>query len=725
MMKQFLSNEEFWNTPLSTRPGKTIRALMDDGLGDPSYSFDSYVSGPYGDRITEYFKTYGLYDGQDMHPDVLEYWLHYGKGLHKYYHDNEDFYKKWCAYVPVSYDLPENRDRRYPCIIIGQRMNTMMVYEASSFIHMAARNEIIVLTGTDVNEDDNFEHMLDEGLRLYPIDPSRVYLHGHSFGAVLSGRHAIKYVKRIAGVCMSGSQYYGADSTDAEIEAAVKLRMPLLQIHCTMQSRNLLPYNQTPRRQMSPKNRMNATTSDFTLLTGYEEVSFWRRINHCKPVGLARMRDIQKLSSDPSENVLGIEFDQTHVEQREGVNHYFGDIYDDQHTLMIRYVAVEGGPHAVPPQAGDIAWDFLSDFSRDLETGALSRAGKAAGAFDPFWTTAYPAIGYRTPFEYALLHAGEAFDPKSFITDDFTASMKKALYTRLHFTGDENGLTAYRAEKNICRERRESLGKNWVFYTPLSQSGALPLVLYLGDTEDVLDSEASGIVEEAIADGMMAALLSDVNDDAFVESVIQELLLQRKLSEGKVFFVGFGFGAQCAGRHAVRLIRHAAGVCLMGDQYYGYDNTHEEVARALEKDLPVVMIHGSCEERGILPLYENSPLPLPRRRAEHVTVSTLSLISSYSEHAFWRQLNHVEQVPLSDMAATANSENDCIRTIGAPVDQTGREELLGVTALTGDILTKTGKVGIRYIAIAGAPHLAFAAGVRLACSFFINEVLGN
>lgn len=51
-------------------PGQTARSLMDDGLGDSEYSFEKYVSGAYGDKITEYFKTYALYTGQDDHPDV-------------------------------------------------------------------------------------------------------------------------------------------------------------------------------------------------------------------------------------------------------------------------------------------------------------------------------------------------------------------------------------------------------------------------------------------------------------------------------------------------------------------------------------------------------------------------------------------------------------------------------------------------------------------------------
>ena len=716
MMPHFASNEEFWNTPLKTRPGKTARALMDDGLGDPQYSFEQYVSGPYGDRITEYFKTYALYDGEDMHPDVLEYWRNYGKGLNKYFHDDEDLFRRWCAYVPCSYELPENRDRKYPCIVIGQRTFTMMLYEASSFIHMAARNEIVILTGNDVNEDDNFERMLDTALELYPIDPSRVYLHGHSFGAVLSGRHAVKYARRVAGVCMSGSQYYGADSTDGEIAYAAKARMPLIAIHCTNQSRNLLPYNVTPRRRMSPKNRMNATTSDFTLLTGYEELKFWRMIDHCRPVGIEYMRNIQENSNDPCEKVLGIQFDETHVEQREGVDHFFGDIRDDNGTVMLRYVGVKGGPHAVPPHAGDIAWEFLKDFSRDVETGALLRQGKAVGTNDPFWTEAYPAIGLKTPREYVGLEGDGKFCFDGFFSEEVTRDVKDALYTRLHFTGGEEALAEHWRARGIRREERTAAGKKWVLYSPLDGQGPLPAVLYLGDTDDAMDSEASGFAQAACGLGMRAAMPCCANDDALIDGVLRAMREEGLLGEGEFFLAGFGFGAQCAGRHAVRL--GAKALCLMGEQYYGYDNPPEEIQAAMKKPLPVMMIHGTREARGILPLYEDSPLPLPKRRAEGVTMSTFSLISSYSEQMFWRQMNGAADVELSEMASTRESADECLRAIGAPADRTFEETRDGVRVLAADVTGSDGRAAICMRALCGAPHAALPCAAKLACDFF-------
>ena len=104
-MRQFASAEEFWNTERPGFPGKKIRSML-ESAGDSAYSFDRYVRGPYGDRLMEYYKTWALYDGQDMHPDVLAYWRGYGKGLDKYlFEDETDLYRGWSAYVGVGFDF--------------------------------------------------------------------------------------------------------------------------------------------------------------------------------------------------------------------------------------------------------------------------------------------------------------------------------------------------------------------------------------------------------------------------------------------------------------------------------------------------------------------------------------------------------------------------------------------------------------------------------------------
>ncbi len=725
MLRYFDSAETFWNTEMPRLGGKKARSLMEHS-GAPDYSFDEYVRGEYGERVAEYFETQAMFMDADDDPELLEYWRSYGKGLEKrvFWDESDrdksffDFaaeFHSWCAYVPCAAFKPEGRGRKFPMIVIGQRTDRMMNYEASGFIHFAAENEIIILTGCDVNNDRNFEHMLEEAIRLYPVDESRIYLHGHSFGAVLSGRHAIKYCRRIAGVCTSGSQYFGVDNTKDEIDLAQQLRMPIIAIHCTKQSRNLLPYNVTPRFRMSPKNQMNVTTSDFCLLSGYEELKFWRMINHCAPIRMENMRNIQQTSQDRCEQVLGIEVDASRILVLADTNHYVGDIYDDNGTVMLRYIGVEGGPHAVPPFAAQLAWEFLSDFSRDIETGALLRHGKAVGEADPFWTTAYPAIGMRTPREYIGSKGSPRFDFTAYVAGAMDALQQDRLYTRMHFAGDEPALKAWWEQRGMIR----SEDADAIAYLPKGVKQPVPLVLYCGNTDDPMDAEADGFAHAAAENGVAVMILRNVNDDALAERVLAKALAMPEIDSKRISMAGFGFGAACAGRHAVRMVDHVAALCLMGTQYYGYDSYHAQVAHANQVGLPMIAIHGTEESRGILPYNCDPELPLPPKRADNVTMSSLSLITGYAEVMFWRQMNGCAPIELSQMSNTEALANDPTEAvIGMPFDETEIREVAGKTYYIGSILDGEKKPVIRYAAMLGAPHFCAATNASLALEFF-------
>ena len=85
---------------------------------------------------------------------------------------------------------------------------------------------------------------------------------------------------------------------------------------------------------------------------------------------LAHMYAIQSESDDPVERALGIVCDRTEVRRIDGVNHYIGDAVDADGTAMFRSVAVENCPLFPAPEAANLAWEFLSRFSR-REDGSL------------------------------------------------------------------------------------------------------------------------------------------------------------------------------------------------------------------------------------------------------------------------------------------------------------------------------------------------------------------
>jgi hypothetical protein len=205
-------------------------------------------------------------------------------------------------------------------------------------------------------------------MHLYPIDPQRVFITGHSFTACCGGRHGINNPDKIAGVMLMGSQYYGADSTPEQIAHAEELGMPLICVHGMNQSRCLLPFNVTPERPMSPQNDAGITTSTFSLLPSYAEQCLWRKINRCRLFEMNEMRNIQETSDDICEQKIGIPLDHTYVRVLGGIKHYIGDLFNENKITAMRFVGVEGCPHHPPTYAAELSWEFFKHFSRDPVT---------------------------------------------------------------------------------------------------------------------------------------------------------------------------------------------------------------------------------------------------------------------------------------------------------------------------------------------------------------------
>ena len=303
------------------------------------------------------------------------------------------------------------------------------------------------------------------------------------------------------------------------------------------------------------------------------------------------------------------------------------------------------------------------------------------------------------------------------------------LSPRLQFTSDK-AEEAARCEwwNNRGVKMQSHHDGSWYSYLPMknisvSSSDAaerIPLLVLFGDTDDPLDTEALGAVQAACARGCAAVIVRLVNDDKLLDCLLSEVSEILPIDPGKIYFAGFGYGATCGARHAVRHCSEVAALCLMSEQYYGYDSTHEEVAKVKETGLPMVAVHGLCERRGILPYTQDSPLPLPKKRAPNVTVSTLSCISSYSEIRFWRELNGCKEISLSAMQDIPLTGDAVERAIGLPFDRTEIISLCGKRRFVGDVLDPEGVCRIRYIAVEDQPHFPAPGNFDLALDFLLN-----
>jgi len=362
-------NKELWTRPFPAIGGRTPREVMKEA-GNSTYDVDKYIVGDYADKQLLNMITWLNFNDDPMNPELIDFWRNYGKGIVKHLHVCEsDNDRTWAAYVPLSAYEKGNENRKYPAYFVDwNRSLPFMMMESWGFVHLAAEQELIVIASVDGREDDIFSETLDKAIEMYPVDPLRVFITGHSFTACCGGRHGINNPRKIAGVMLSGSQYYGADSTKEQIAYAQELGMPLICVHGMNQSRCLLPFNVTPERQMSPQNDRGITTSTFSLLTSYAEQCMWRKINRCRLFEMNEMRNIQETSDDICEQKIGIPLDHTYVRVLGGINHYMGDLFDDNGIVTMRFVGVEGCPHHVPTYGPELSWEFFRHFSRDPVT---------------------------------------------------------------------------------------------------------------------------------------------------------------------------------------------------------------------------------------------------------------------------------------------------------------------------------------------------------------------
>lgn len=366
-------NKALWDIAFPAMGNKTPRKIISEN-GDSKYKFENYVKGANAVSLMRNMLPWLNFQGDDMNPELLEYWKNYGKGIIKQLHTcEENPSKTWVSYVPVSAYKKDRDIGKYPTYFVCcDKERPLMFMEAWGFVQLAAEEELIVIAVADGNSEKNFIDTLDQAIEQYPmIDTERVYITGYGFSAVCAGRLSLAFPERIAGFCMIGSQYYGADNNNAQKEKAKSLRMPRIDIHEMNQSRGLLPYNLNPEIPMPPKHAQNVTTSDFALLASYEEQRLWRYINGCEFFELKEMARIQETSDNIVEQKIGTKFDRTSVAAIDDVNHYIGDVVNDSGTTIMRFIGVEGCPHFPPTHAAKLSWEMLRHFSRNQTSGEL------------------------------------------------------------------------------------------------------------------------------------------------------------------------------------------------------------------------------------------------------------------------------------------------------------------------------------------------------------------
>lgn len=299
-------------------------------------------------------------------PELLKHWENMGVRCEIRVTKGE----KWLAFVPL--EAYENTDMNLPILAIFRPVELLAEAFYAYMIDLAAQGEFIALiySSEDLDTNDVFYDMVQETLRDYPTDPSRVYVTGHSH----YGEFAMEFMRRhhesIAAIAQQGDaagillDFFGSSKEGVEFMHGID--MPLIDVAGTTEMVGIFPINTDApgipadshyRKMPFPMERENRIAS-------------WKLRLHAMRCPIPSDEAIFAAASGSKvERVLGFPVDRTDVIYAEGGECCIGDIKNVDGNFHFRMVAMENIPHTTCRFMHVLTWSFLRRFARDLKTG--------------------------------------------------------------------------------------------------------------------------------------------------------------------------------------------------------------------------------------------------------------------------------------------------------------------------------------------------------------------
>lgn len=284
------------------------------------------------------------------------YWME--RGLSYESHDvNGD---RWLAVFPVH--MAEQPERKLPVLIMLQEVyycNEHYPVEAFSYYYeyckLVAQGEFIGIFWSAERPEDHepLVEILRRAAELYPVDPTRVYITGHShnghYGYEFARRHTelITAVATMGNSCgLSATNHFAL--TDEQLDDLASKELPLV---------NLCGFNEGSYRFLW--NRKGIFVP--------EEWQRRLRASNCPAKTVEEIAAAAE-SGDYVTRRLGIPGDRTEVLYLDNREHCIMDIRNNAGKYHLRLVVADNAPHNPTPSLQTLGWSFLRRFSRDPKT---------------------------------------------------------------------------------------------------------------------------------------------------------------------------------------------------------------------------------------------------------------------------------------------------------------------------------------------------------------------
>ncbi len=347
------------------------------GVGDTECDPLALARSKEGMLMQEYMAVMGL--GEDTEASRT-YWASYGKGLRKELHgDPNNVHSRWASYIPLAAEQDDTR--RFPLIFcLHGAHNPIHLTESYGIVQLAAREECIVIAPENENLD-NILSLLDFAKENYPVDESRVYSIGYSFGGFMTARNTLARPDVFAAAGMGGMLFAGnviAHELDGQFYPEYKLTEEMLKKAEELELPAALFMGEHEMLHLEPLWREpTADIRDGIIPLAAEDkhkaFNNWRRVAGCKPCDFEHPVDFYQNHSDPAVKSIGAEFERTEVRTYNERRYFIGDSVKPDGECLFRTISCEGMVHWPTTVFADLVWEHISRFVRDTETGKLLR----------------------------------------------------------------------------------------------------------------------------------------------------------------------------------------------------------------------------------------------------------------------------------------------------------------------------------------------------------------
>lgn len=281
-------------------------------------------------------------------------------------------FKRWNSFVPVSAFDPKNKDRKYPVVVVLHGgFNPISIIDGWGFPQEAAKREWIVIVPS-IELDDIIDEILAEAKKLYPIDESRIYAAGFSYGGFMSNFLGNKRPDVYAAVGPCGApisngfvgKAIGPEPQtpfDGDPRAiAMNTYMPVINIAGNLDGFRYPLYDY--------KDFRTGQSGTKQLVDG---INSWARVNKAPEISLEDVMALKDRTdiSDEERNIglpLGPDCRRTVV--ADGIVNYIGDLKSADGVARVRIMCEMNMPHWPTPEMSRQLFDFFAHFSRDPVT---------------------------------------------------------------------------------------------------------------------------------------------------------------------------------------------------------------------------------------------------------------------------------------------------------------------------------------------------------------------